>query len=67
MLYKDYIRSLFIGKTVRFTSDCIVKVDITGTVIGVEQSGQELIYLVNTGNRIVRIGENTNKLMIEFI
>lgn len=67
MLYKDYIGSLFLGRKVRFVSDCIVKLDITGTVIGVERAGSELIYLVNTGTRIVRIGENTSKLMVEFL
>lgn len=67
MLYKDFIRSIFIGKKVRFTSDCIAKIDISGTIIGIEQSGSELIYLVNTGSKIVSIGENTSKLMIEFI
>ncbi len=67
MLYKDYIRSLFVGKNVRFTSDCIVKLDISGTVVGVEHSGSELIYLVNTGTRIVKVGENTSKLTVDFI
>lgn len=67
MLYKDYIKSLFIGKKVRFTSDCIVKLDLTGTIVGVDHSGSELIYLVNTGNRIVKVGENTSKLMVEFL
>ena len=67
MLYKDYIQSLFIDRKVRFTSECIVKLDITGTVVGVEHSGSELIYLVNTGTRIVKIGENTSKLTIEFL
>lgn len=67
MLYKDYIQSLFIDRKVRFTSDCIVKLDITGMVVGVEHSGSELIYLVNTGTRIVKIGENTSKLTIEFL
>lgn len=66
-LYKDYIKSIFIGKKVRFTSDCIVKLDITGTVVGVEHSGSELIYLINTGERIVKIGENTSKLTVEFL
>lgn len=67
MLYKDYIRSQFLGKKVRFTSDCIVKMDVTGTVVGVDHSGSELIYLVNTGTRIVKIGENTSKLTVEFL
>ena len=67
MLYKDYIQSLFIDRKVRFTSDCIVKLDITGTVVGVEHSGSELIYLVNTGTLLVKIGENTSKLTVEFL
>lgn len=67
MLYKDYIRSQFLGKKVRFTSDCIVKLDVTGTVVGVDHSGSELIYLVNTGTRIIKIGENTSKLTVEFL
>lgn len=67
MLYKDYIKSLFLNKKVRFTSDCIVKIDITGTVIGVDHVGSELLFLVNTGNKIVKIGENTSKLNVEFL
>lgn len=67
MLYKDYIKSLFLNKKVRFTSDCIVKIDIIGTVIGVDHVGSELLFLVNTGNKIVKIGENTSKLNVEFL
>ena len=67
ILYKDYIKSQLLNKRVRFVSDCIVKIDVTGTVIGVEHSGSELIFLVNTGERIVKIGENTSKLKIEFV
>ena len=65
--YKEYIRSLFLNKRIRFTSDCIVKIDITGTVIGTEYSGSEIIYIVDTGNRMVKIGENTAKLKMEFL
>lgn len=65
--YKDFIKSQFIGKKVRFLSDCIVKIDVEGIVIGTEQSGSEILYLVDTGKRIVKIGENTSKLKIEFL
>lgn len=67
MLYKDYIRSLFIGKKVRFTSECIVKIDVTGTIIGIDHNGSELVFLVNTGSRIIKVGENTSKLNVEFL
>lgn len=65
--YKDFVKSQFIGKKVRFLSDCIVKIDIEGIVIGAEQSGSEILYLVDTGKKIVKIGENTSKLKIEFM
>jgi len=64
--YKDFITRQFIGKRIRFTSDCIVKLDIIGTVIDTERNGSEIIYIVNTGEKLVKIGENTSKLMIEF-
>lgn len=64
--YKDFIRQQFIGKKVHFSSDCIVKIDITGTIIDTESVGSEIIYIVNTGGKLVKIGENTSKLMIEF-
>lgn len=67
MLYKDFIKKQFIGRTVRFTSDCIVRLDITGTVVDTEHSGSEIIYIVDVGGRLMKIGENTSKLCIEFI
>lgn len=67
ILYKDYIKSQLLNKRVRFVSDCIVKIDVTGTVIDTENSGSEIIYIVNTGDRIVKIGENTSKLSIEIL
>lgn len=66
-LYKDYIKSQLLNKRVRFVSNCIVKIDVTGTVIDAENSGSEIIYIVNTGDRIVKIGENTSKLSIEIL
>lgn len=65
--YKDFIKRQFMGKKVRFVSDCIIKIDVEGTVIGTEQSGSEILYIVDTGSHIVKIGENTSKLKIEFI
>ena len=65
--YKDYIKQQFVGKRVRFMSDCIIKIDITGVVVDTEQSGSEIMFLVDTGSRIVKIGENTSKLQIEFM
>lgn len=66
-LYKDWIRNSLIGKKVHFEADCIVKLDVTGTVIGTEMSGSEIIYKIDTGTRVLRIGENTTKLRLEIL
>lgn len=65
--YKDYIKELFLHRRVHFVADCIVKIDITGMVVDVENSGSELIYVVDIGNRLVKIGENTSKLRVEIL
>lgn len=65
--YKDYIKGLFLGKRIHFIADCIVKIDIVGTVVDVERSNAELIYVVDSNGKIVRIGENTSKLLIELL
>lgn len=66
-LYKDYIKNQFLGRTVRFTSDCIVHLDVTGTVVDTDHIGSEIIYIVDVGGRLLKIGENTSKLHIEFV
>lgn len=65
--YKDYIIKQFKGRKVRFLSDCIVRLDIIGTVVDVENNGSEIIYIVDSGDKLLKIGENTPKLMIDFV
>jgi hypothetical protein len=66
-LYKDWVRNSLIGKKVHFMADCIIKLDVIGIVIGTEMSGSEIIYKVDTGSRVLRIGENTTKLCVELL
>ena len=67
LLYKSWLKKQFMGRTVRFSSDCIAKLDVTGTVVDTEQSGSEIIYIIHSGDRVIKIGENTPKLCIEFV
>ena len=63
--YKEFIGNQLKGRTVRFVCDCIVKLDIKGVVVDYEVNNNEIIYFIDTGKKIVKIGENTPKLKIE--
>jgi hypothetical protein len=47
--------------------DCIVKLDVTGEIIGYEMQGSEIVFHVKVGDKVVKVGENTNKLQFEVI
>lgn len=65
--YKEYIKKQFIGKKIHFTSDCVIRMDVTGRVIDTEIVGSEILYIIDTGTQITKVGENTPKLKIEFL
>ena len=64
---KDYIANSFIGKTFHFVCDCIIPMDIIGTVKEYSISNNEIILLISTNTRILHIGLNTPSLVIEEI
>ena len=65
MIYKEFVAQGLTGHTVRFIFDCIIRLDVTGVVTGYEMNGSEIVYIVDTGDRRVKIGENTPKLEVE--
>jgi hypothetical protein len=65
--YKEFVAKQFLNKTVRFKCDCIVPLDITGKVINFYLEKNEIIYIIETNNKIVKIGENTSNLMVSFV
>lgn len=65
VIYKEFVAQGLTGRTVRFICDCIIRLDVTGVVTGYEMNGSEIVYIVDTGDRRVKIGENTPKLEVE--
>lgn len=65
--YKEYIINHFKGRKVRFLSDCVARFEAIGTVVDTENNGSEIIYIVDVGGKLVKVGENTPKLMIDFV
>lgn len=62
---KQYIAELFINKTFRFKCDCLIPIDVIGTVKDYNINNSEIILLVNVNNKLIHIGLNTPSLHIE--
>lgn len=62
---KQYIANMFIGKTFHFKCDCVIPIDVIGTVCDTTITQYEIVLLVNTNNKIIKIGLNTPSLIIE--
>lgn len=66
--YKEYIMNQFNQKAVHFKCDCLIGLDVKGTVVSSEIISNEIIYTIQTRDgRQIKIGENTPGLKIEFI
>jgi hypothetical protein len=65
--YKEFVAKQFLNKTVRFKCDCIVPLDITGKVINFYLEKNEIIYIIESQDKIVKIGENTPNLIVEVV
>lgn len=64
---KQYIANMFIGKTFHFKCDCLIPIDIIGTVCDTNITKYEIVLLVNSNNKIIHIGLNTPSLTIEAV
>lgn len=65
--YKEFVAKQFLNKTVRFKCDCIVPLDVTGKVINFYLEKNEIIYIIESHDKIIKIGENTPNLMVSFV
>ena len=62
---KQYIANMFIGKKFHFKCDCIIPIDIIGTVCDTNITQYEIVLLVNVNGKIMYIGLNIPSLVIQ--
>ena len=62
---KNHIAEQFLNNKYHFTCDCIVPLDVIGTVKDYEIVGNEIILIVFTNDKLIHIGLNTTSLQIE--
>lgn len=65
---KDYIAEQFLGRTYHFKCDCLLALDIIGTVLDYTTTDHEIILhvsLISEKEKIVKLGLNHPNLTIE--
>ena len=62
--FKDYIAKQIIGRKLHFKCDCLFPLDHTGTIKDYEIVNNEIIYIVDVGGKIIKIGENHPNLQV---
>lgn len=65
--YKKFVGDMLLNKDVHVICDCILSFNVIGKVITYNIEGTEIIYSILTNGKIVKVGENTPGLKIEFL
>lgn len=63
--FKDYIGESLKGHKLRFKCDCLVPLDVTGTIKDYEIISGEIIFIVDVNGKIIKIGENHPNLYVQ--
>lgn len=64
MNFKQHIAKQMVGQVLRFKCTCVLPFDIIGTIRGFEIINNEIIFDVETNNKIIKIGENHPNLEV---
>ena len=62
--FKDYIAREFIGRQVHFKCDCLFPLDHVGMIKDYEINSNEIVFIVDVGGKIIKIGENHPNLQV---
>ena len=55
-----------IGKSLHFKCNCIFPLDTIGKIINYELIGNEIVFLVDVGDKQIKIGENHPNLYVNY-
>ena len=62
--FKDYIAKEFIGRRVHFKCDCLFPLDHVGMIKDYEINSNEIVFIVDVGGKIIKVGENHPNLQV---
>ncbi len=61
---KDYLAKQLLNKKFRFVCNCIISMNVTGTIKDYDIINNEIIFIVESKGKLIKIGENHPKLKI---
>ena len=65
---KSYLADSLVDKQVHFRCDCLLNIDVIGTVKGWKINNNEILWEVHTQNgKIITIGENHPNMYIKIL
>ena len=67
MTLKETFGSLMVGRKARFKCDCLLPIDVTGVVSSFHIESNEIVIVVTTGDRTIKLYENHPNLLVEFL
>ena len=63
--FKYYIAQQLIGKKIHLKCECLMPFEMDNCkIVGYELNNNEIVFLVDNGGKIVKIGENHPKLFV---
>lgn len=62
--FKNFIAEQLIGKKLHFKCDCLFPLDHIGVIKDYEIVNNEIVYVVDVNNKLIKIGENHPKLQV---
>jgi hypothetical protein len=65
--FKTYIAQNLIGHYLHFKCDCLMKIDIEGKVVDYEMVNNEIVFIIDVGGRLIKLGENHPNLTVNAI
>ena len=63
--FKKYIAGLIVGRNIKFKCDCLVGIDVEGRVVDYEVKNNEIIFMIKSGEKLIKIGENHPHMFVE--
>lgn len=62
--FKNFIAEQLIGKKLHFKCDCLFPLNHIGIIKDYEIVNNEILYIVEVNNKLIKIGENHPKLQV---
>lgn len=63
--FKDYIAQQLIGKKIHLKCECLMPFEMDDCkIVDYELNNNEIVFLVDNGEKIIKIGENHPKLFV---